>query len=302
MEKNNVKQIHSQKMELEKLTQNECLAAIKNVSELHKKLKDIQWNMPPQPEHFDHHIDLFHQWLETGNPLWLERGVFSSLALLGENVLELSCGDGFFGKNFYSIRSKNITACDFDPKAIETAKLKNSAPNITYVLIDIRKSMPEGLFENIIWDGAIEHFTLTEIDNILKNCKKRLTKNGIISGYTIVERPEGKSLSHHEYEFKDKEDLYKVFKPFFKNVTVFETIYPSRHNLYFWASDDVVPFCENWKYFLNSHQNGTRAVMLDQDINTFVEQIANHKNMDKNEIVNMLIRNNKALLDTLAQK
>jgi hypothetical protein len=59
---------------------------------------------------------------------------------------------------------------------------------------------------------------------------------GILGGYTIVERPNGKSLSHHEYEFKSKEDLARFFTPHFKHVTVFETIYPERHNLYFWAS------------------------------------------------------------------
>ncbi|ETR67607.1 MAG: hypothetical protein OMM_11405, partial [Candidatus Magnetoglobus multicellularis str. Araruama] len=69
-------------------------------------------------------------------------------------------------------RSKHITACDFDPKAIETARLKNSAQNISFVLADIRDNMPAGQFENIIWDGAIEHFTLAEIENILENIKK----------------------------------------------------------------------------------------------------------------------------------
>ena len=70
---------------------------------------------------------------------------------------------------------------------------------------------------------AIEHFTLAEIKNILEDIKNRLTGTGILSVHTIVERTEGKSL-YHEYEFKSKEDLYEVVKPFFRNVTVFETI------------------------------------------------------------------------------
>ena len=242
---------HNKKSELEKSALKDCLEAIRRVSEAHKKLMHIQWSIPPQPEHFDHHIDLYYQWLETGNPLWLERGVYSSLTLQGGNVLELSCGDGFFCKNFYSIRSKHITACDFDPKAIETARLKNSAHNISFVLADIRNNMPAGQFENIIWDGAIEHFTLAEIKNILEDIKNRLTGNGILSVHTIVERTEGRSLSHHEYEFKSKEDLYEVVKPFFRNVTVFETIYPSRH---LWASDSVLPFSDNCKFVVSNNQ------------------------------------------------
>lgn len=139
--------------------------------------------------------------------MWLERGVFGSLALKEGSLLELSCGDGFNAKNFYSLRSKQIVACDFDPKAIKTAKTKNNAPNIDFVLADIRKDMPQGEYENVVWDAAIEHFTEEEIDTIFKDITYRLTEDGILSGYRIVERQDGiKSLDEHEYEFKSKED------------------------------------------------------------------------------------------------
>lgn len=111
--------------------------------------------------------------------------------------------------------------------------------------------MPEGQFDNIVWDAAIEHFTLEEVGHILKSIKDRLRPSGILSGYTIVERADGvKSLSHHEYEFKSKEDLLAVLAPYFRRVTVFETIYPERHNLYFWASDGQVPFGPEWDRFV----------------------------------------------------
>jgi trans-aconitate methyltransferase len=128
-----------------------------------------------------------------------------------------------------------VIACDFDPVAIATAKRKNAAANVEYVLADIRTAMPAGEFDNIVWDAAIEHFAPIEIEEILTNIMSRLTKHGILNGYTIVEKPDGKSLSHHEYEFQSKEDLARFLAPHFKNVTVFETIYPERHNLYFWA-------------------------------------------------------------------
>ena len=109
--------------------------------------------------------------------------------------------------------------------------------------------MPEGLFEIIILDAAIEHFTEEEIDDLMKNIKVRLKEGGILSGYTIVENISGvKALSHHEREFKSKEDLKSFFEPHFKNVKVFETIYPSRHNLYFYASDSILPFDNNWAH------------------------------------------------------
>lgn len=231
----------------ETIAEVECTMARRWVSSAHRRLMAIQWSLPPQPEFFDHQIDLFYQWSTLRNSLWLERGVFGSLALRGGRVLELSCGDGFNARHFYSLRSERVIACDFDAKAIETARKKNHALNIEFLLADIRTEMPEGQFENIIWDGAIEHFTPDEIVKVLGDIKSRLTGDGVLSGYTILERSGGKkALSHHEYEFKSKEDLLRFFSPLFKNVTVFETEYPGRHNLYFWASDGMLPFGIGW--------------------------------------------------------
>jgi 2-polyprenyl-3-methyl-5-hydroxy-6-metoxy-1,4-benzoquinol methylase len=191
------------------------------------------------------------QWAKTNNSLWLERGVYGSLALKGGRLLELSCGDGFNAKHFYAHRSKEVVACDFDPTAIRTARRKNHAPNISYVLADIRTRMPAGQFANITWDAAIEHFTPEEIAAIMRNIKERLTGDGILSGYTLVESASGvKALHQHEHEFKDMRDLQRFLAPHFRNVRIFETIYPSRHNLYFWASDAAIPFSADWPHSL----------------------------------------------------
>jgi cyclopropane fatty-acyl-phospholipid synthase-like methyltransferase len=113
--------------------------------------------------------------------------------------------------------------------------------------------MPIGLFDNVIWDAAIEHFTEIEINEIMKNIKSRLKSNGILTGYTILEQSNGeKSLSHHEREFKSKDDLKSFFEPHFKNIKVFETIYPSRHNLYFYASDGILPFDKDWEFITSN--------------------------------------------------
>jgi len=216
----------------------------------HYVQQKYEWGTPPQPEWFDHYCDQFYQFKISQNPLWVERGVFGLLAIeQGANVLELCCGDGFNAYHFYSIRAKTIISVDFDKDAILHAKKYNQAKNVEFQLCDIRNEMPEGIFDNVVWDAAIEHFTEKEIDEIMKNIKDRLKPEGILSGYTIVELPTGqKSLSHHEREFKSKEDLKSFFEPHFKNVKVFETIYPSRHNLYFYASDGILPFDKEWKH------------------------------------------------------
>jgi SAM-dependent methyltransferase len=235
---------------LERMAEAEASVSSKWAYCAHKRLLHAQWGIPPNPEHFDHNIDLYYCWQDTRNSLWVERGVFSSLALKGGNVLEIACGDGFNAKHFYSLRSKKVIAFDFDQKAISTAKRKNAAPNIEFLVADARTEMPQGLFENIVWDAAIEHFTVEEIQCLLAAIKLRLAGDGVLSGYTIVEKSDGtKSLHQHEYEFKSKNDLVAFLKRHFANVTVFETIYPSRHNLYFWASDGIVPFNNTWPHF-----------------------------------------------------
>lgn len=215
----------------------------------HKRLYYSQWGIAPTPQWFDHAIDQYYNLHRAKNSFWLERGIFGSLALKGGRLLELSCGDGFNARHFYAHRSREVIACDFDRMAIATAMKKNQADNIKYVLADIRYEMPEGKFENVVWDEAIAYFTPDEIVSVLRSIKSRLTDDGILSGSTVVEKEDGgKHIHHHEYEFKDLSDLKIVLTPHFWHVKVFETIHPNRHNLYFWASDACVPFGEGWAH------------------------------------------------------
>ena len=128
---------------------------------------------------------------------------------------------------------------------------KNS--KIRYEICDIRSSIPIGKFDNVIWDAAIEHFTESEINKIMSDIKDRLTDKGILSGYTITARPDGQKMHHdHEYEFSSKEDLMRFLSPYFQRVKIFETDYPDRHNLYFYASDRVpLPFDADWNFSIS---------------------------------------------------
>lgn len=217
----------------------------------HKLQFEAQWRIDPTPEWYDHLIYQYWLWPVSRNPMTWERGIFSMLPMKnGSRVLDLCCGGGFFAHHFFSSRASYVVSVDFDPEAIAHANKNFRAPNVEYRCADIRTHMPEGSFDNIVWDAAIEHFTLEETQKLLVDMKLRLNAGGLLSGYTIVEKSFGKSLSHHEYEFKSKEELAGILKRHFANVMVFENVsndqFEQRHNLYFYASDQGLPFDPAW--------------------------------------------------------
>ena len=164
--------------------------------------------------------------------------------------LELCCGDGFNTFHFYSPLVAEMVAVDFDPTALAHARADNAHPSIRYVQADIRTWRPEGWFDNVVWDAAIEHFTEIEIAAIMTMIRTAMAEGAVLSGYTLVESGHGKALEHHEREFRSKQDLADFLTPHFRNVTVFETIHPTRHNLYFYASDAAIPFHPDWPHAL----------------------------------------------------
>lgn len=217
----------------------------------HRLQFESEWRIDPNPEWYDHLIYQYWLWPLSRNPMTWERGVFSMLPMKnGCRVLDLCCGGGFFAHHFFSSRASSVLSVDFDPEAIAHARANFHAPNVEYLCADIRTDMPGGTFDNIVWDAAIEHFTLEETAKLLLDMKQCLGREGILSGYTIVEKSTGKSLSHHEYEFKSKEELAEILKRNFAHVMVFENIsndqFEQRHNLYFAASDGPLPFGADW--------------------------------------------------------
>lgn len=212
----------------------------------------IEWGVRPHPEWFDTYVAQQYQW-SANRTSWLwDRGVYNVLGMPADGrVLDICCGGGFFTKHFYSGRAKEVVAVDFDPKAIKHARRFNAAPNVQYELCDIRGALPQGPFDHVVWDGAIEHFTEDEMTRILFRIKAQMRRGAILSGYTIKDL--GTEQHHdHEYEFKGKEDMLRVFQPVFKNVLVFETVYPDRHNLHFLMSDAALPFDKEWPTTLRS--------------------------------------------------
>lgn len=222
-------------------------------SDVHRVKFAYDWQVAPTPEWHDHFLDQHFQFAQDRTSFWVERGVYTVLALTpGGTILELCCGDGFNTRHFYAPFAAQIIAVDFDDTALAHARRYNGVPNIEFRHADIRTDLPTGSFDNIVWDAAIEHFTETEIAILMREIKQRLVPGGVLSGHTIVEKADGaKHLHQHEREFRSKEDLAQFFTPHFANVRVFETIHPQRHNLYFYCGDGVLPFDTDWPHGLS---------------------------------------------------
>ena len=216
----------------------------------------IEWGATtPIPGWFDHHLDQYYVWQKTGNPLMWERGIFGLLAMSqGAEVLELCCGDGFNADRFYAIRAASVTAVDLDPYAIRMAKRNHRAPNVHYAVADIRVDLPAGPFDNIVWDASLEYFSEDEIAALMREIRVRIRRGGVFSGCAIVQQA---VLPEHVHFFRGKDDLMSFLSPYFSKVRVFETQYPSRHNLYFFAGEGVLPFDEQWPQQLVSHEAST---------------------------------------------
>lgn len=208
----------------------------------------LHWSLPPEPEWQDQYTTLHYIWRRYNKPDVAERGCMALLGIASNaTVLELCAGDGFFTKHFHAARAKNVVAVDFDPEVVAHARRYNSATNVSYDVVDIRTSLPEGSFDNVIWNGAIEHFSTSEVEMIMARIKSRLVRGGLLSGYTIAEVP-GTTLSHHEQKFNSSDHLGNLLAKFFLNVKVVESKWPPTvHNLYFYASDGELPFDEGWE-------------------------------------------------------
>lgn len=214
----------------------------------------IEWVLMGKnmPHWYDHNLGLYHFWHETRNPLPYERGIFNLLAMRqGAQVLDLCCGDGFFANYFYSNRAGHVISLDVDLGAIQSARRNYSSPNVEYRVANVLTQMPEGKFDNIIWEGALEYFTEDEIQHVMRSIKSRLTDGGILSGYANIQT---ECCPGQKYVFKNRADFLRFLQPYFSNIRVFETIYPSRQNLYFFAGEGTLPFDGDWDLQTILHQ------------------------------------------------
>jgi SAM-dependent methyltransferase len=196
-------------------------------------------------EWFDHEIDAHWQWRARRRPMFLERGILNMLAIRpGAHVLEICCGDGFYADRFYAGRAAQVLAVDHNALALRHARRFHACPNVEYRRWDIREGTPGGPFDNVVWDSAMHHFTLSEVSAVLASVHRSLAPGGVLSGCTEI--VPGGDYSYARLRFTEPQQLAELLQAAFAHVAVLETPDPERRNLYFFASDlaESLPFAE----------------------------------------------------------
>jgi len=178
-----------------------------------------QWELSDEEPHFfSQRMGLFEfAFGENGHgPYPFSRGFFSSEVLqIGDRLLDIGCGDGFFTRRFFSERCAHIDAVDIEPSAIEAAMANNSGRNITYHLLDaVNQPFPQDRYDVVVWDGALGHFSAETTSHMLEKIRRHLTSGGIFVGSESL----GIEGSDHLQFFHSLEDLNSLFKPYFRHV------------------------------------------------------------------------------------
>ncbi|TRT56204.1 MAG: class I SAM-dependent methyltransferase [Microcystis aeruginosa Ma_QC_C_20070703_M131] len=152
------------------------------------------------------------------------RGFLSSEAIFdGDIILDIGCGDGFFTSRFLSNKKVDIDAVDIEASSIQKARQYNPKANINYQILDaINQPFPHAKYEVIVWDGAIGHFPTETTNRMLEKISSSLKTEGIFIG------SESLGLEGHDHLqfFGSLNDLYLLFKPYFKYIQLRQIDYP----------------------------------------------------------------------------
>lgn len=199
-------------------------------------LMRLQWRKG-SPEWFDHRIDLY-RWRNHLNPHWVERGVYSKEAMFPHcQVLDLACGDGFYPLFFYVSTGAFVDCIDVNPSAIKHATRYHSHPQIRFFRRDaVNDEFPKPFYDVITFDGAMDHFSLTQLDILFPKIKKALRGTGILVGYQEIgfRVPD----EEHPTSFSTTNDLIALLLKYFGYVNAIVTETPGRKNAYYRCSDN----------------------------------------------------------------
>jgi 2-polyprenyl-3-methyl-5-hydroxy-6-metoxy-1,4-benzoquinol methylase len=191
---------------------------------LYKKKFLSDWYYSKESPHFydfEEYEDVFSHPSDYNN---LQRGYWITTNIKENDLLcDIGCGSGFFTKRFYSFKCKSIDAIDIEKTAIDYAKKYNKSKKINYFLFDIlKKKLPRLNYNVIVLNGALGHFSQSDNAILLKKISNGLHKDGLFIGSEAI----GRDDDDHLQIFKNKEELKKMLKVYFKYIDTNLIYYP----------------------------------------------------------------------------
>lgn len=201
-----------------------CSAILKGYFQSERRRHWV-WQADGEP-HFSKHDALFFDLFlgETDQAVYNLTRAFLVAEVIkdGDVVLDIGCGDGGFTRRFYAPRAAAVDAIDVEASAIATARKRNSHPNIRYVQTNaVTDPFPRAIYDVIVFDGAIGHFSADDAKALLAKVAKALAPKGVFCGSESL-GPEG----HDHLQFFDSiEDLRNLLKMEFPETAVKQLAY-----------------------------------------------------------------------------
>lgn len=209
----------------------------------------------------DPDIDVFYRWKDCKwyKLFWTEQPSFNAMALSmfeQQNVLELCCGYGWYYLNFYAAyENLKYTGCDISNEGIKEGKRRlkilekkyrkeNKLINANFMVADITCEMPleNESVTNVFWYSSMYMFEVEQRREILIQIKKRLGKEGILSGSVVVKTKDTKEWRYAIALVESEEELRRELHEHFHNIYI--TRMSNDRRLYYMASDGKLP-CYN---------------------------------------------------------
>jgi SAM-dependent methyltransferase len=189
------------------------------------------WSRPPLPGWFDHRADV-HRWSRSRDPGFAERGTYAREVMKpGARVLDCCCGDGFYSYHFFSGTAGRIDAVDADPKGIAGARRRHALSTIQYHVLDVaREPLPNPSYDVVVWDTAMQYFSLEDIHAVCRKIAGALGPQGLLVGMVPLV-PEVRKDLGEKHHFRDADAVRALLEEHFPDVALLER--PSPPQVYF---------------------------------------------------------------------
>jgi SAM-dependent methyltransferase len=190
-----------------------------------------------RPQFFKHQVNLSRWANDPSQWAFTARGVYARAHMFKNcKVLDLCCGDGSYSYLFFSDIAGNIDAVDNDPHAIRYARLRHSAPNISFHQLDIvREALPARDYDVVVWNAAICYFSEEAIGNILRQIVNVGGSHVVLCGML----PRANGWIDHKTEYQDAASVEKLLAQYFESVKVIEIDEVTAVTFYFEASEPL---------------------------------------------------------------